>query len=136
MIRHLKSIRRDTLEVVEVIGLVLMVAIVISTAVVLHISMTETNNSKLNKIPMVNIQQINKELVIISIQHGPVLRDEITINILDNAGSHLCNGDLPSAGPYLSSGDKIAMPCVESGKTYKIQMVYLGNMIGIAEYDT
>ena len=133
MVRHLQPIRGDTKAVVEVVGLVLMISIAVATATALHLSMTQTGTDKLYKIPMVNLKQTGDEIIVISVQYGPVVKEDVIINIIDDDGAIVCNGVVQSTGTYISSGDLISIPCSIKG-TYTLQMIYSNSLIGMIEY--
>ena len=78
MIRYLKSARRDTQSVAEVVGIILTLTIVMLTATALHVSVDQTGNDKLRMIPMVNMKQDDDHILITKIQYGPIYKDVVT----------------------------------------------------------
>jgi hypothetical protein len=83
---------------------------------------------------MISLKQTGNEIIIISVQYGPVVREDVTINLLDADGNFVCNGVVQSTGTYISSGDTISF--VPSGLkgTYTVQMLYSNSLIGMIEY--
>ena len=133
MIRNFKSVIRNTQAVSEVIGIVIMLIIVIGTATTLHISMSQTADSKLRLIPMVSMKQNSDDILIMSIQYGPIIANEVIIKVFDSSGSYVCDGDIHTKGTNVASGDTITINGLSSD-TYTVRMIYLNTQVGTTKY--
>lgn len=134
MIRYLKSVRRDTQSVAEVVGIILMLTIVMLTATALHVSMGQTGNDKLKMIPVVSMKQDDDHILITKIQYGPIHKDDVTFKVYDSSESFSCEGALSSAG-IVASGDTITIPCVNPGEKYTVWMIYMNSQVGVVEFN-
>ena len=134
MARNLKSSLNDTRAATEIVGIILMVTIVIIAATALQLNVNQTAGSKLKIIPIVTMSQRGDQIVIVSIQYGPVRKDDTTIKVFDNSGNLKCYGSIINSDTNISIGDVITIPCNDPG-AYTVWMIYQGKQIGTTNYN-
>lgn len=126
---------RDNNAVTGLMGVMLMVAVVVSVSATLFVSVNKITITNDNSDPIIIMVQNNEKIQAIVVQNGPVYRSDLIIDVFDRQGSQVsATITFYPPGSILNVGDYFKISGLTTGETYTISLVYENTILTEIEY--
>jgi hypothetical protein len=135
-----EKLTSNKIAVSEIIGVILLIAISIAVAAVLHASMGGTTSQVASGNPFVSMMQTGGHITILSVENGEISKDEASAIIQDDSGSSTgLVAELHVDEDHLTGGDRILISetipgSLVDGERYTVYLISGTAIVGQTEY--